>query len=159
MFDEATECGLEYAFKTHVELLQQTSNGLTSIRARGGRSFTGRKIICTAPLNLLKTLIFEPPLSPLRQEAVNTGHINFMTKIHAVVEGGGMASWNGTSYPGNLLCAYGDGVLPSGDTHLVAFGADQRAHFVPEEHPEKVVEAFQNFHPMNVKKLVSYAPP
>lgn len=154
MFDEAVDCGLQYSFQTHVESIRQLDNASTEINTKDGKVFRARKVVCTIPLNLLKSVRFEPPLSQLRQEAVEAGHINFMTKIHAVVEGSGMASWNGTSYLGNLLCAYGDGVLSSGDAHLVAFGADKRSEFVPEEHPESVVEAFQDFHPMQVKKLV-----
>ena len=157
MFDEAVEFGLDYAFSTDVTALQETSDGLVHISTRDGRSFHGKTAICTVPLNILKHLSFEPPLSNLRQEAVDLGHINFMTKIHAVVEGSDMASWNGTAYPNELVCAYGDGVLPSGDAHLVVFGTDERPRFVPEEHPEKVVRAITNFHPMNVKKIVSSA--
>lgn len=154
MFDEAVDFGLDYSFKTHVQALEQ-KDGLTQVCTGDGQVFHGRKVICTVPLNLLKSLKFDPPLSALRQEAVEVGHINFMTKIHAVTSGSGLASWNGTCYPNDLVCAYGDGVLPSGDVHLVVFGTDERSHFVPEEHPEKVVEALQNFHPMDVKKLVS----
>ena len=154
IFDDAAEWGLEYSFKTHVDRVHQL-DGITKVRTRDGRNFKGRKVICTVPLNVLKSLAFDPPLSALRQEAVEAGHTNFMTKIHAVVKGSGMASWNGTCYPNYLLAAYGDGILPSGDTHLVSFGTDERPHFVPERDPDKIVQAFQNFHPMEVKKLVS----
>ncbi|KAL4786573.1 hypothetical protein BJX76DRAFT_365370 [Aspergillus varians] len=154
IFDEATASGLEYTFKTHVELVEQLPNRLTRVSTRDGRSYRARKVICTVPLNVLKSLKFDPPLSPLRQEALQVGHINYMSKIHAIVKGSGMASWNGACYPNVLLYAYGDNVLPSGDSHLVAFGTDERHHFVPERDPEKAVEAFTNFHPMEVKKLV-----
>ncbi|KAI0146126.1 amine oxidase [Xylariaceae sp. FL1272] len=154
IFDDAASCGLDYLFNTHVVSVKQTEDNLTQLHTRDGRCFTGRKTICTAPLSTLKSLTFSPQLSPLRQEAIQEGHINFMSKIHAVVKGPGMASWNGVSYPNALLYAYGDGVLPSGDAHLVAFGADERPHFVPERDPEKVVAAFEAFHPMEVKKLV-----
>lgn len=156
MFDDAAAWGLEYMFKSRVEALRQTNDGLVRVSTSSGQSFAARKVVCTVPLNVLKLLVFEPPFSPLRQEAIDAGHINFMTKIHAVVDGSAMASWNGSSFPGHLSCAYGDGLMPSGDTHLVVFGADERPHFVPEKHPDKVVEALQNFHPMDVKKLVSY---
>ncbi|KAL1866156.1 hypothetical protein Plec18167_009155 [Paecilomyces lecythidis] len=154
IFDEAAECGLEYSFNTHVSTIQQLPSDFVQVLTRDGQCFTGRKLICTAPLNTLKSLKFNPPLSALRQEAVEIGHINYMTKIHAVVEGSGMVSWNGACYPNALLYAYGDGILPSGDTHLVAFGADERRHFVPEHSPEKIIQAFENLHPMDVKKLV-----
>ena len=155
IFNEAVDFGMEYAFNTQVQALRHTEDAIVRVATVDGRELCARKIICTAPLSLLKSLTFDPPLSPLRREAIELGHINYMTKIHAVVEDSGMASWNGSCYPNNLVCAYGDGVLSSGDAHLVAFGADERPHFVPEEHPQKVVQALQNFHPMNVKKLVS----
>lgn len=158
IFDHAKELGLEYSFSTHVDCIEQSSSGSggIKIRTRDGRVFHGRKLICTAPLNTLKSITFDPPLSPLRQEAIYAGHINFMTKAHAVVKGSEMASWNGACYPNNLLYAYSDGTLPSGDTHLVSFGSDERPNFVPEKHPEEVAKAFENFHPMEVKKTVSY---
>ncbi|KAL1873125.1 hypothetical protein VTK73DRAFT_1086 [Phialemonium thermophilum] len=154
IFDDAVSCGLEYSFNTHVDEIKQLPTSTVQVTTRDRRTYVGRKLICTAPLNTLRSLKFDPPLSPLRQEAIEVGHINYMTKIHAIVQGSGLASWNGACYPNLLLYAYGDGVLPSGDAHLVAFGADERHHFVPERDPERIVQAFKNFHPMDVKKLV-----
>lgn len=156
IFEDAVRNDLDYTFETHVDLVQQEYNGFVLVRTRDGRTYVGRKVITTVPLNVLKSLKFDPPLSPLRQEAIKIGHINRMAKIHAVVKGSGMASWNGVCYPNPLLYAYGDGILPNGDTHLVAFGADERHHFVPEREPQKVVEAFEQLHEMDVKKLVSF---
>lgn len=158
MFDEAATFGLEYAFQTHVDRIEQVVSGGGSgsvlVHTRDGQVFKARKAVCTAPLNTLKSITFNPPLPDLRQEAVKAGHINFMTKAHAVVKGPGMASWNGACYPNPLSFAYGDGILPSGDAHLVSFGADYRHEFVLEEQPERLVNAFENFHPMEVKKIV-----
>ncbi|KAK7211512.1 hypothetical protein V2G26_018690 [Clonostachys chloroleuca] len=154
MFEEAVELGLEYTFRTHIEAIKQVNEGPTLVRARDGRVFRGRKIICTAPLNTLNSIQFDPPLSRLRQEAANQGHINFMTKAHAVVKGSGYASWNGLAYPNELSAAYGDGLLPNGDTHLVSFGADYRDEFVLEEQPERLVAAFKKFAPFDVKSVV-----
>ncbi|CAH0055931.1 unnamed protein product [Clonostachys solani] len=153
MFDEAVDNGLQYAFNTHVEKITQP-NGLTQALVRGGQGYTARKLVCTVPLNALHSVQFDPPLSPLRQEAIQIRHVNRMAKIHAVVDGPGLASWNGCVYPSPLMYCYGDGVLPNGDTHLVAFGCDEEKTFVPERDPKKVVDAFQRFHPMDVKKLV-----
>lgn len=158
MFDEACEYGLQYSFKTPVTEIKQKDSHV-HVQTADGQAFVARKLICTVPLNVLKSLEFDPPLSTLRKEAVETGHTNFMNKIHAVTKGPGMASWNGTSYPNNLLCAYGDGVLPNGDAHLVAFGTEERPHFVPERDPEEIVKALKKFHPMEVQKLVSQPSP
>lgn len=51
--------------------------------------------------------------------------------------------------------AFGDGLTPDGDAHMTAFGCDWRDHFVLEEAPEKLVEAWNKFHPMDVKTIVS----
>jgi Flavin containing amine oxidoreductase len=160
MFDEAIDYGLEYTFKTNVERIAQTStgNGIFQIHTRDGRVFKSRKAIGTAPLNTLKSIVFEPPFEKLRQEAVDAGHISFMTKAHVIIIGPDMASWAGACYPGPLNMAFGDGLTPDGDAHLTSFGCDYRDEFVLEEHPEKLAEAFQQFHPTEVKKIVSQYP-
>ena len=156
IFEEAVELGLDYSLRTHVEAIKQVNQSLNTIHTRDGRTFRSRKVICTAPLNTLKCVHFDPPLSPLRQEAVNQGHINFMTKAHAVVKGSDYASWNGLAYPNELSAAYGDGVLPNGDSHLVSFGADYRDEFVLEKNPERLAKAFKRFANMDVKEVVSH---
>jgi len=161
IFDEAVDFNLDYSFNTRVaSILDQSHNGQGKVvvSATQNESFTARRVVCTVPLNVLKNVNFEPSLSTLRQEALGIGHVNFMSKIHAVVEGSGLTSWNGVKTPGHLLFGYGDGVTPGKDTHIVAFGADQRETFTPEEHPEKVVKALQDLHPMSIKKTVSGFP-
>jgi monoamine oxidase len=158
IFDEAVDFNLEYAFNTKVTSIAEDTNskqGSITVTTAKGESFIARRVVCTVPLNVLKTIHFSPPLSPKRQEAINIGHVNFMSKIHAVVEGSELTSWSGMQMPGHLLFGYGDGVTPKGDAHLVGFGADERAGFVPEKEPEKVVAAFNALHPMKLKKTVS----
>lgn len=157
IFDDAVDFGLEYAFNTPVTAIADeigSTEGRVKVTTANG-SFRAHRVISTIPLNILKTVRFSPPLSPKRQEAIDLGHINFMTKIHAVVEGSGLASWNGMCSPGYIAQGYGDGVTAQGNSHIVGFGGDERASFTPENEPEKVVAAFQALHPMNVKKTVS----
>lgn len=158
MFDESVDFGLDYAFNTCVTSVRDSTRdhaGVIRVSADSGETFSARRVVCTVPLNVLASVQFSPALSPKRKEAISIGHVNFMSKIHAVVEGSALTSWNGMRTPGHLLFGYGDGVLPSGDTHLVAFGADERNNFVPEDEPDKVAAAFEALHPMNVKKTVS----
>lgn len=157
MFDDAVDAGLEYAFKTPVKsVLQGTlTDRLVAVQTTTGETLRARKVISTIPLNVLKNIKFSPPLSSRRQEAINIGHVNQMIKIHADVDNPELERWNGMRFPGLLMFGYADGVLPNGDVHLVAFGADERENFVPENDPEKAVDAFQKLHPMNVKRLVS----
>lgn len=156
LFHDARDNNLQYTFNTPIEALSQTDDGSIIVQSTNGVLFRGRKVVCTIPLNVLRTIKFSPPLSAKRQEAIETGHVNFMTKIHAQVADKGLASWNGMRFPNLLMFGYGDGVTPKGDAHLVGFGKDEREHFVPERDPEKVAEAFQNIHPMEVKKTVSF---
>lgn len=161
IFEDAVDTGLEYAFSTPIKsILQGTlTDRLVTVQTVNGDSFRARKVICTIPLNVLKDIEFSPPLSKAKQEAITIGHVNQMTKIHADVKNKELERWNGMRYPGLLMYGYGDGVLPNGDVHVVAFGADERETFVPEKHPEKAVDALQKLHPMDVEKMVSSRPP
>ncbi|KAJ5739529.1 amine oxidase [Penicillium manginii] len=157
IFDDAVDFGLEYAFKTPVTAIADeidSTEGRVKVTTANNGIFRSHRVISTIPLNILKTVQFSPPLSPKRQEAINLGHINFMTKIHAVVEGSGLASWNGMCSPGYIAQGYGDGVTAQGSAHIVGFGGDERENFTPEHEPEKVIAAFQALHPMNVEKTV-----
>jgi hypothetical protein len=157
MFDEAVNDGLDYAFSTEVASISDWGQQVEVAKPSGER-FRASQVISTIPLNVLRHIRFEPPLSPLRQEAVNIGHVNFMNKIHAEVKGSGLASWNGMSFPNILMYGYGDGVLNNGNAHIVAFGTDERATgYVAEKCPEQTIEAFQKLHPMKVEKMVCWS--
>ncbi|KAI9150863.1 putative monoamine oxidase N [Paramyrothecium foliicola] len=156
ILSDAVDNGLEYSFSTPVRSISQPSESDQPVRVclANGETFQARKVITTIPLNVLKDVEFSPTLSVRRQEAINIGHVNHMTKIHANVSNVELERWNGMRFPGNLMYGYGDGVTPKGDVHLVAFGADERPNFIPEKHPEKAVNALKQLHPMNVKRLI-----
>ncbi|OKL56696.1 hypothetical protein UA08_08018 [Talaromyces atroroseus] len=157
IFDEAVQTGLDYSFKaavTSVSNSRQNGQQLVEVGTQDGRTFPARRVICTVPLNVLKHIKFSPPLSAKRREAVDQGHIYFMTKIHAEVKGSGLASWQGTAYPSPLLFGFGDGLTPQGNTHITAFGGDERPHFLPERDVDKICEALQALHPMDIQRLV-----
>lgn len=161
IFQDSVDHGLQYAFKTPIHGINQRSNGqsqLVEVVTVPGAIHRARHVVSTIPLNVLRTIDFHPPLSAKRQEAIEIGHVNFMTKIHAEVEGSGLASWNGMKFPNLLMFGYGDGVTENGNAHIVGFGKDERSTYVPEHHPEKTIRAFQNLHPMTVKKMVSLSP-
>ncbi|KAI8722818.1 Amine oxidase [Fusarium sp. LHS14.1] len=154
MLDEAVNDGLDYAFSTEVASISDWGQQV-EVTTPSGERFRASQVISTIPLNVLCHIRFEPPLSPLRQEALNIGHVNFMNKIHAEVKGSGLASWNGMSFPNILMYGYGDGVLNNGNAHIVGFGTDERATgYVAEKCPEQTIEAFQKLHPMKVEKMI-----
>ncbi|CAG8000440.1 unnamed protein product [Penicillium olsonii] len=153
MFQDSVNHGLHYAFKTPIQSIHN-HEGFSEVKATSGLSFRARRVVCTIPLNVLRTIQFNPPLSAERQEALNIGHVNFMTKIHAEVAGTGLASWNGMRYPNNLMFGYGDGITTNGNAHIVGFGKNEGTNFIPERDPEEAVNAFQKLHPMEVKKMI-----
>ncbi|KAF5689588.1 monoamine oxidase N [Fusarium circinatum] len=156
MFEEATGDGLEYAFSTQVKSISQDSSGdgPVTVTSSNGDVFRAKKIINTIPLNVLRDIEFSPSLTERRQEAINIGHVNQMTKVHADVSNKELERWNGMKFPGLLMYGYGDGVLPNGDVHVVAFGADERDTFIPEDNAAQTIEAFNKIHPMDVKRLM-----
>ncbi|KAJ5594004.1 uncharacterized protein N7459_000212 [Penicillium hispanicum] len=156
MFEEAVETGLDYFFNTPVVGVKDSLNpgDAIEVQVEDGRIFRARRVISTVPLNVLKDIQFSPPLAAKRHEAIEQGHICFMTKIHAEVKGSGLVSWRGTAYPNNLLFGFGDGLTAKGNTHITAFGGKAPPHFVPERNLEKIHEALQALHPMEIQRLV-----
>lgn len=144
---------LAYSFLTEVTSIQQES-ARALVTARDGSCYSARKIVCTIPLNVLADISFTPPLSSLKQEAISSGHIDFMIKIHAEVTGKRWRSWSATAWPGKGLAGmYGDGITPEGNSHLVSFGAD--AQIDPAKDPEKLLDAFEHLRPgLPIERLV-----
>ncbi|KAM0489803.1 hypothetical protein ACHAP8_012218 [Fusarium lateritium] len=68
-------------FSTEVTKISQTSDKVT-VTTKDGRSLSAGHIICTIPLNVLKTITFEPTLNMLKQKALEKGHISAGAKIH-----------------------------------------------------------------------------
>ncbi|KAL0938625.1 monoamine oxidase n [Colletotrichum truncatum] len=153
IFHEAVDHGLDYSFSTPVAAIAQKANQV-HIQSQSGEVFRAQKVVCTIPLNVLQDIHFSPPLSQKRQDAIQLGHVNQMSKIHADVGNPELERWNGMRFPGVLMYGYGDGVLPNGDVHVVGFGKDERTTFVPEKNPELAVDAFQKLHPMDVRRVI-----
>ncbi|KAJ9629242.1 hypothetical protein H2204_008882 [Knufia peltigerae] len=158
VFDDAVRLGLQYSFKTPVRSIVQDKQGIVSITttATGGETTTYRakRVINTIPLTVLSTIHFDPPLSPLRQEAIKIGHLNHLTKIHAEVEGD-LRGLRGCTWPGDLLYVYGDGFCAGEkSTRITSFAGDNRGKLDPLKEPERLATALQRFHPMNIKKIV-----
>lgn len=159
-FEESLSTGkLSYTFSSPVQSIRDHGDKVTLV-TRGGRQYTGARIICTIPLNVLSTINFEPPLEPQRMTAINTRHVNQCAKVHAEVSSRDMRSWSGISYPFNKLSfAIGDGTVPSGNTHIVCFGGAYN-HLQPDENIDETKRAVEELSPgnMNVQRLVSFHP-
>lgn len=159
-FEESVSSGkLSYTFSSPVQSISDHGDKVTLI-TRGGRQYTGARIICTIPLNVLSTINFQPPLEVQRMTAINARNINQCVKVHAEISSKDMRSWSGISYPFNKLSfAIGDGTLPSGNTHIVCFGGDYN-HIQPEEHIDETKKAVEELSPgnMDIQRLVSSHP-
>ena len=111
---------------TTISEIAQTSSG-TTVNSKNGKRFTSKYIISTIPLNCLSDITFTPPLSPLKREAAQQGHINKGAKIHfklTQTEPGWFAFCNG--YSDSPFCfAFSDhnGTKFSPDgTYCIGFG-------------------------------------
>jgi hypothetical protein len=58
---------------------------------------------------------------------------------------------NGVKYPNLLMFSCGDGITEKGHAHIVGFGKDERATYLPEHHLERTIDAFEGYHPMTAK--------
>lgn len=144
---------LSYTFNCPVASVTDTG-ALVKVTSRQGKTYHATRLICTIPLNVLSTIKFEPQLLSARSAAAEVGHVNQCVKIHAEVKDKDLRSWSGMkSGNSELLYAFGDGTTPAGNTHIVAFGADE-VHLQPEEDVDRTAEALQAFVPMEIERMV-----
>lgn len=66
---------------TVVKRINQGKNGVTA-QTSDGKVVEAKAVISTLPLNCLQDMTFNPPLSPLRREAISSGHIDKGAKVH-----------------------------------------------------------------------------
>ncbi|PYH31597.1 monoamine oxidase [Aspergillus neoniger CBS 115656] len=157
-WEEAMGTGrLGYVFECPVRRVvdEEVGKGVR-VTARDGREFVAKRVVCTIPLNVLSTIQFSPALATEKVSAMQAGHVNMCTKVHAEVDNKDMRSWTGIAYPFNKLCyAIGDGTTPAGNTHLVCFGTDTN-HIQPDEDVRETLKAVGELAPgeFGVKRLV-----
>ena len=154
LFDDAVRLGLQYSFKTPVKSIVDR-NGSVTITTTTDQTHRAKRVVNTIPLAVLSTIDFDPPLSPLRREALKVGQVNYLTKIHAEVEGD-LRGLRGCTWPGDLLYVYGDGFCAAdgSTTRITSFAGDNRGRLDPLREPEKLATALQRFHPMTIKKIL-----
>jgi len=153
-FREALDSGkLKYAFNSPVASIKGAQE-FVEVTTRSGVAYKAYRMICTVPLNVLKTITFDPLLTGDKNFAVDIGHINQCIKVHAEISNRDMRSWTGVNYPnGKLIYGFGDGTTPVGNTHIVCFGG-QHNHFEPEEDIDHTLEALRGFAPMDIQRVV-----
>lgn len=152
IFDDAVRLGLQYSFRAPVTSI--VDKDIVTVTTTDGTEHRAKRVINTMPLCVLPTIKFDPPLSALRQEAINIGHLNHLTKIHAEVEGD-LRGLRGCTWPGDFLYVYGDGFCAGGkSTRITSFAGDNRGKLNPLKEPERLETALKRFHPMEIKKVV-----
>lgn len=144
---------LSYTFNCPVISVEDSGRGVT-VTAKDGRQFCASKVISTIPLNVLDTVKFSPALDPQRTHAIRTKHINQCVKVHAEVQGAHLRSWSSIDPDSKLIYAFGDGRLPNGNTHIVAFGANE-THLDPEKDVDATKKILTDAEEMDIKRLVS----
>ncbi|KAI1799307.1 amine oxidase [Daldinia bambusicola] len=139
-FDEAVRTGkLDYKFSSPVSAVADHGD-LVEVTVRDGACFKARRVICTAPLNVLKTISFSPALPEAKVAASEQGHVNFAVRVNAELQGPGLRSVSCLAHPaGGLNFTSGDGITPSGNTHVVGLGTKLK----PKEDPETALAAFR----------------
>ena len=153
IFDDAVRLGLQYSFKEAVKSIVDRE-GVVSLTTSAGKTYRAKRVVNTIPLCVLPTIHFDPPLSPLRQEAIKIGHLNHLTKIHAQVEGD-LRGLRGCTWPGDFLYVYGDGFCADGkSTRITSFAGDNRGVLDPLKEPERLETALKRFHPMEIRKVI-----
>ena len=153
IFDDAVRLGLQYSFKSPVKSIVDRDGSVT-LTTTTDKVHRAKRVVNTIPLAVLPTIHFEPPLSPLRQEAIKVGQVNYLTKVHAEVEGD-LRGLRGCTWPGDLLYVYGDGFCADGtSTRITSFAGDNRGKLDPIKEPEKLETALKRFHPMTIKKIL-----
>ncbi|KAI8960500.1 amine oxidase [Daldinia sp. FL1419] len=139
-FDEAVGTGrLDYKFLSPVSRVAD-KGGQVEVTIRDGVVFKARRLICTAPLNVLKTIPFSPALPAAKLAASEQGHANFIVKVNAETKGPDLRSTSALTHPaGGLNYMSGDGITPAGNTHIVGLGMKIQ----PKEDPEAALSAFR----------------
>ncbi|GME48596.1 hypothetical protein GTA08_BOTSDO12869 [Neofusicoccum parvum] len=123
LFDHARSTGrMSYSFSTPIASV--VDNGRTTeVTSRNGKTWRGRSVVCTIPLNVLPGIAFSPPLPPLKTEAIQLGQANRGNKIHADISGPDLVSYTSFASPGKgMICAISDNLTSRNDTHVVLFG-------------------------------------
>ncbi|OTB16370.1 hypothetical protein K445DRAFT_74826 [Daldinia sp. EC12] len=140
-FDEAVKTGrLDYKFLSPVSAVADHGNQV-EVTVRDGAVFKARRLVCTVPLNVLKTISFSPALPGTKLAASEQGHLNFVVRVNAETQGPDLRSVSALIHPaGGLNYISGDGMTPSGNTHVVGLGTKLK----PKEDPEAAFTAIRD---------------
>ena len=147
---------LSYIFKAPVASVID-KHGLVAATLRDGRQFRGRRIISTLPLNVMRDVNFDPPLSKARDEAARIGHVHIGSKVHVKVGVSETRPCSVLAYSkSRIVNIVGDGRSESdGSRHMVAFGRND-ASLSPADDAASYYDQTREYFPeMPISKIVS----
>lgn len=139
----AADCGAQVHLSTVVASVRQTDEGV-SITAMNGEVFQAGRVIVTAPLNVLKAIDFDPPLSDTKRAASEQGQVSTGFKVWIRVKGktDKFIAFAPDAYPVTMMGYEYD---VDGDTILLAFGP--RASALDIHDPRAVEAAIRQWRP------------
>ncbi|KAL2825859.1 amine oxidase [Aspergillus pseudoustus] len=132
-------------FGVAVREVRQVRGGEVEVVTVEGEVMKGKVVISTIPLNCLSDIKFDPPLSPLRQEAITKGHINQGAKIHFKLRET-LPGWFWTAESGRsrFVFAFSDhnGTQPSGPSGTWCIGFGYNGHLTDKKDSKAIIKAF-----------------
>ncbi|KIV97747.1 hypothetical protein PV10_01457 [Exophiala mesophila] len=157
IFRDALASGsLSYRFSTLAKRIDQ-SGGQVTVTTSNGSQHVASYLVCTIPLNTLNDVVFNPPLSRNKVLAAAKGQVNLCVKAHAEVAGTDQRSWWGIAYnkrPGMMAGAFGDGLTPAGNTHLVSFSLNGAFQNTADRGFAEMKTAYEEFTSAEIKRLL-----
>ncbi|RSL46540.1 hypothetical protein CEP54_013801 [Fusarium duplospermum] len=131
---------------TEITKVDQSPHSVT-VTTKSGSTIRAKYAICTIPLNCLPDITFNPPFSPLRQEAIRRGHMNQGAKFHFKLrkpEPGWLSIAN--SYGNSpFMLAFSDhtgtGNNTNSGTYMIGFG--HNGHLGNREDSDHIISALK----------------
>jgi hypothetical protein len=161
IFRDALASGnLSYRFSSPVQQIDQSRQQVT-VTTKDGQRLSAHYLVCTVPLNTLNDITFNPPLAHSKVLAASKGQVNLCVKAHAEVAGRDHRSWWGMAYrrkPGIMAGAFGDGLTPSGNAHIVSFSLNDAFQGGSDHGFAQIKAAYEELQPFKIKRLVSISP-
>jgi monoamine oxidase len=110
----------ELRLGTVVDRIAQTERGVTMTTSSG--DVAAASAVVAVPLNTLGSLAFDPPLSPLKQEAAAAGSVGLGVKVWATLRDAYPSSFATAPDRFPLTYAQTEAVTPDGRSLVLAFG-------------------------------------
>ncbi|KAM0258748.1 hypothetical protein ACHAPA_011068 [Fusarium lateritium] len=146
---------LSYLFKARVASVSD-KNGSVTATLSDGRQFRGHRLISTLPLNVLREVKFDPPLSTFKDKAARIGQVHNGAKIHFKIGATETRPLSALHYSkSRIVSTLGDGRTESnGCRHMVAFGRNNASLSTADDASSFYNEARVAFPDMPVEKVL-----